>query len=194
VTTADGTALDADLVVLAAGAWTDRLLALAGVAPIGLTPYRRTIAIARIPPGAPVRHDDPFVVSVADRWYAKPEGQHLLVSPSEETPQEPGDARPDDLDVALALERVAEVTTLALRSVVTAWAGQRTFAPDRTLVVGDRPEHPGLHVFAGQGGSGIETAPAAAALAAAMILGEQTPADLRRHDVEAARYSIRRIL
>ncbi|HEY2220525.1 FAD-dependent oxidoreductase [Actinomycetospora sp.] len=194
VTTADGTALDADLVVLAAGAWTDRLLALAGAAPIGLTPYRRTIAIARIPPGAPVRHDDPFVVSVAERWYAKPEGQHLLVSPSEETPQEPGDARPDDLDVALALERVAEVTTLALRSVVTAWAGQRTFAPDRTLVVGDRPEHPGLHVFAGQGGSGIETAPAAAALAAAMILGEQTPADLRRHDVEAARYSIRRIL
>jgi D-arginine dehydrogenase len=194
VTIADGTTVDTDLVVIAAGAWTDRLLALAGTPPIGLTPYRRTIAIARIPSGAPVRPDDPFVCAVDESWYAKPEGQHLLVSPSEETPQEPGDARPDELDVATAIERVNAVTTLDLRSVVTSWAGQRTFAPDRVLVVGDRPEHPGLHVVAGQGGSGIETAPAAAALAAAMILGEDTPADLRRHDVEAARYSIRRIL
>jgi D-arginine dehydrogenase len=194
VTTADGTAIDTDRVVLAAGAWTDRLLALAGAPPIGLTPYRRTIAIVRIPPGAPVRPDDPFVCAVGETWYAKPEGQHLLVSPSEETPQEAGDAKPDELDVALALERVNAVTTLELRSVVTTWAGQRTFAPDRVLVVGDRPEHPGLGVFAGQGGSGIETAPAAAALAAASILGEDTPADLRRHGVEAARYSIRRII
>ena len=189
-----GDSLDTDLVVVAAGAWTDRLLALAGATPVGLTAYRRTIAIARIPPGAPVRPDDPFAVSAGDHWYAKPEGQHLLVSPSEETPQEPGDARPDELDVALALERVNEVTTLALRSVVTTWAGQRTFAPDRTLVVGDRPEHPGLHVFAGQGGSGIETAPAAAALAASLILGVETPADLRRHDVRAADYDVRRMI
>jgi D-arginine dehydrogenase len=194
VTTADGTALDTDLVVLAAGAWTDRLLTLAHASPIGLIPYRRTIAIVRIPPGAPVHPDDPFAVSAADSWYAKPEGQHLLVSPSEETPQDPGDAKPDDLDVALAIERVNAVTTLGLRSVVTAWAGQRTFAPDRALVVGDRPEHPGLYVFAGQGGSGIETAPAAAALATATILGRDLPADLRRHGVEAAHYSVRRIL
>jgi D-arginine dehydrogenase len=206
---ADPATVDADLVVVAAGAWTDRLLALAGAAPIGLTAYRRTIAIARIPPGAPVRPDDPFAVSAGDHWYAKPEGQHLLVSPSEETPQEPGDARPDELDVAVALERVNAVTTLALRSVVTTWAGQRTFAPDRALVVGDRPEHPGLHVFAGQGGSGIETAPAAAALAASVVLADRspvdrtpvdgmpvdgTPADLRRHGVRADHYSIRRVL
>jgi D-arginine dehydrogenase len=194
VTAGDGVTVDTDLVVLAAGAWTDRLLALAGAAPVGLTAYRRTIAVARIPPGAPVRPDDPFAVSAGDHWYAKPEGQHLLVSPSEETPQEPGDARHDELDVALALERVNAVTTLALRSVVTAWAGQRTFAPDRALVVGDRSEHPGLHVFAGQGGSGIETAPAAAALAASMILGTQAPTDLRRHGVRAADYDVRRIL
>ncbi len=186
--------LDTDLVVVAAGAWTDRVLALAGAPPIGLTAYRRTIAIVRIPPGAPVRPEDPFVCAVGETWYAKPEGRHLLVSPSEETPQEPGDARPDELDVALALERVNEVTTLGLRSVVTTWAGQRTFAPDRALVVGDRPDQPGLHVFAGQGGSGIETAPAAAALAAATVLGEEIPADLRRHGVRAAHYAIRRVL
>ncbi|WP_433781681.1 NAD(P)/FAD-dependent oxidoreductase [Actinomycetospora sp. CA-101289] len=170
--------VDTDLVVLAAGAWTDRLLALAGAAPLGLRPLRRTIAIARIPDGAPVRRDDPFAVSAGERWYAKPEGEHLLVSPSEETPADPGDPRPDELDVATALERVNAVTTLGLRSVVTSWTGLRTFAPDRALVLGDRPEHPGLHLFAGQGGSGIETAPAAAALAAAVVRGQDPPADV----------------
>ncbi|MCD2190049.1 NAD(P)/FAD-dependent oxidoreductase [Actinomycetospora soli] len=180
--------IDTDLVVLAAGAWTDRLLVLAGAAPLGLQAYRRTIAIVR----AQVRPDDPFAVSAADAWYAKPEAAGLLISPSEETPQEPGDARPDELDVALALERVDAVTTLGLRSVVTSRAGQRTFAPDRTLVVGERA--PGLAVVAGQGGSGIETAPAAAALAAAVLLGRDVPADLRRHGVEPAAYHPDRLL
>ena len=170
--------VDTDTVVLAAGAWTDRLLTLAGAAPIGLRPLRRTIAIARVPDGAPVRRDDPFAVSVGEHWYAKPEGEYLLISPSEETPAEPGDPRPEELDVARALEAVNDVTTLGLRSVVTSWTGLRTFAPDRSLVIGDRPEHPGLHLFAGQGGSGIETAPAAAVLAAAVITGADPPADV----------------
>ncbi|MHC1561638.1 NAD(P)/FAD-dependent oxidoreductase [Actinomycetospora sp. C-140] len=170
--------IDTDEVVLAAGAWTDRLLALAGAAPVGLRPLRRTIAVARIPEGAPVRRDDPFVVSAGERWYVKPEGEHLLVSPSEETPAEPGDPRPDELDVASALENVNAVTTLGLRSVVTSWTGLRSFVADRALVIGDRPEHPGLHLFAGQGGSGIETAPAAAELAAAVIRGHAPPADV----------------
>jgi D-arginine dehydrogenase len=189
--------VDADLVVLAAGAWTDRLLALAGAAPLGLRPLRRTIAIARVPDGAPVRRDDPFVVSAGERWYAKPEGEHLLVSPSEETPDDPGDPRPDELDVASALERVNAVTTLGLRSVVTSWTGLRTFAPDRALVVGDRPDHRGLHLFAGQGGSGIETAPAAAALAAAVIRGQDPPADvataLAEHGVDVGAVLARRL-
>ncbi|MEJ2865835.1 NAD(P)/FAD-dependent oxidoreductase [Actinomycetospora flava] len=172
--------LDTDTVVLAAGAWTDRLLTLAGADPVGLRPLRRTIAIVRVPDGAPVRRDDPFAVSAGERWYAKPEGEHLLVSPSEETPAEPGDPRPDELDIARALESVNAVTTLGLRSVATSWTGLRTFAPDRALVVGDRPEHPGLHLFAGQGGSGIETAPAAAALAAAVIRGDGPPEDVVR--------------
>ncbi|MEJ2871667.1 FAD-dependent oxidoreductase [Actinomycetospora sp. OC33-EN08] len=180
--------LDTDLVVLAAGAWTDRLLALAGAPTLGLQAMRRTIAIVR----AEVRPDDPFAVGVGETWYAKPEGRYLLISPSEETPQEPGDARPDELDVALAIERVNVVTTLGIRSVVTSWAGQRTFAPDRTLVVGERA--PGLAVVAGQGGSGIETAPAAAALAAAVLVDRSMPDDLRRHGVQAAAYSPERLL
>lgn len=157
----------AGAVVLAAGAWTDQLLALAGADPIGLRPLRRTIAVVRVPSGAPIRRDDPFVVSAGDHWYAKPEGEFLLVSPSEETPAEPGDPRPDELDVAIALERVNAVTTLGLRSVATSWTGLRTFAPDRLPV--RREALPGLWVFAGQGGYGIESSPAAArAMAAAM--------------------------
>ncbi len=168
--------VDAGVVVLAAGAWTDRLLVLAGQGPVGVRPLRRTIAITRVPADAPVRRDDPFVISATERWYAKPEGEYLLVSPSEETPADPGDPRPDELDVALALERVNAVTVLGLRSVVTSWTGLRTFAPDRLLLVGARA--PGLHLFAGQGGSGIESAPAAAALAASAVRGEDPPADV----------------
>ena len=173
--------VDTHAVVVAAGAWSDQVLALAGIDPIGFTALRRTIAVARIPEGAPVRRDDPFVVAADGSFYAKPEGEYLLVSPSEENPAEPGDPRPDELDVALALERVNAATTLGLRSVVTSWTGLRTFAPDRTLVLGDRPAHPGLHLFAGQGGSGVETAPAAAALAASVVRGEAPPDDVARH-------------
>ena len=113
-----------------------------------------------------------------DRWYFKPDGPHLLVSPADETPAEPGDARPDELDVAVAVERVEAVTRLGLRSVVTSWAGLRTFVPDRAPVVGAVPEHPGFWFVAGQGGSGIETAPALSALAAAVITGTAVPPDV----------------
>src|SRR6185503_4496783 len=111
---------------------------------------------------------------------------HLLVSPADETPAEPGDARPRDLDVALALERVEEVTGLGLRSVVTSWAGLRTFVPDRRPVVGALPDHPGFWFVAGQGGSGIETAPALSALAAALVTGSAPPADVPVDPAELA--------
>jgi len=161
-------------VVNAAGAWADHIATLAGVPRAGLQPYRRTVAISpcAVPPGMPM------VIDAAERFYAKPEGDCLLLSPSDETPVEPGDARPDELDVALALERAEEALHLGLRSVRTAWAGLRTFAPDRDPVVGARPEHPGFHFFAGQGGSGIESAPALAALGAAVVAGRAVPADI----------------
>jgi D-arginine dehydrogenase len=91
------------------------------------------------------------------------------VSPADETPSEPCDARADDLAVALALDRVNAATTLDLRSVATAWAGLRTFAPDRNPVVGPDPLEPSLHWLAGQGGFGIQTAPALAVLAASLV-------------------------
>ncbi|MEQ3553232.1 FAD-binding oxidoreductase [Pseudonocardia nematodicida] len=181
VRTADGRRVRAAAVVDAAGAWADELAALAGVPRVGLTAYRRTIAacpvpdLARLRPGgAPL----PMVVDAGERWYVKAEPDSVLVSPGDETPQPPGDARPDELDVALALERVNEATTFGLRSVRTAWAGLRTFAPDRLPVLGEWPGHPGFHLVAGQGGSGIESSPAMAALAAAVILGRTMPADI----------------
>jgi D-arginine dehydrogenase len=172
---ADGTVVHAGEVVDAAGAWADVVADAAGVPRIGLTPLRRTIAVARVPDPARLRPPGrgllPMACEAADRWYFKADGTNLLVSPADETPTAPGDARPDELDVALALERVEEVTGLGLRSVVTSWAGLRSFVPDRRPVVGAWPDHPGFWFVAGQGGSGIETAPALSALAAAVITG-----------------------
>ncbi len=167
---AGGEELRADVVVDAAGAWADRVAALAGVPPLGLRAHRRTIAMARVPDPARTR-GGPMVVDPGERWYFKAEGDDLLVSRGDETPVDPGDARPDPADVALALERVEAVTGLGLRSVRTAWAGLRSFVPDRLPVVGARPGYPGFVFVAGQGGSGIETAPALAVLAAEVVHG-----------------------
>jgi D-arginine dehydrogenase len=174
--------IDVAEVVDAAGAWADVVAGLAGVPRIGLTPYRRTIAVVRVPDPALLRGPDgarlPMVVDTPERFYFKQEGDGLLVSPADETPVEPHDVRPDELDVATALERAEEVTGLGLRSVRTAWAGLRSFVPDRLPVVGAWPEHPGFWFCAGQGGSGIETAPALAAFAAAVVTGGPLPADV----------------
>lgn len=157
----------AGIVVNAAGAWVDELAELAKVPPIGLQPMRRTIALAH----ADVDPAWPLVADAADRFYFRPESGHLLISPADETPSEPCDAKPDDLDVAIALERVNAVTTLGLRSVHTAWAGLRSFVADRSPVVGAWPDHPGFVFFAGQGGYGIQMAPALARTGAEVVLG-----------------------
>jgi D-arginine dehydrogenase len=171
--------IDAADVVDAAGAWADVVAALAGVPRIGLTPLRRTIALARVPdPGRLRGGRAPMVVDARERFYFKPEGDGLLVSPADETPVEPHDVRPDELDVAAGLERVEAVTGLGLRSVRTAWAGLRSFVPDRRPVLGAWPEHPGFWFCAAQGGSGIESAPALAAYAAAVVTGAALPADV----------------
>jgi D-arginine dehydrogenase len=164
----------ATAVVNAAGAWADRVAAGLGVAPIGVRPMRRTAAVAR---AEAVDRAWPIVADVGETFYFRPEGGGVLVSPADETPSEPCDARPADLDVALALERVNEATTLGLRSVVTAWAGLRTFAADRNPVAGADPAAPGLWWLAGQGGYGIQMAPALARLAAADLLGTEVVPD-----------------
>src|SRR5919107_1294796 len=177
-----GDVLHAGEVVDAAGAWVDAVAALAGVPRIGLTPLLRTAAVVRVPDPQRLRPTRggpmPMACDAADRGYTKADGPNLLVSPADETPTEPGDARPDELDVALAVERVEEATGLGLRSVVTSWAGLRSFVPDRSPVVGAWPDQPGFWFVAGQGGSGIETAPALSAVAAAVVTGTAPPSDV----------------
>jgi D-arginine dehydrogenase len=160
-----------EVVVNAAGAWADQVALTLGAEPIGLKPLRRTAAVARASDVDPAW---PLVADVGETFYFRPEGANILLSPADEIPSEPGDARPDEIDVALALERVNEATTLRLRSVVTAWAGLRTFTADRNPVAGPDPAREGLFWLAGQGGYGIQMAPALAKLAAGAVLGEST--------------------
>ncbi len=185
--------IEAADVVDAAGAWADVVAGLAGVPRIGLTPYRRTIALARVPDPARLRGPDgllPMVVEAREQFYFKPEGNGLLLSPADETPVEPHDVRPDELDVAAGLEIVESVTGLGLRSISASWAGLRSFVPDRRPVVGAWPEHPGFWFCAGQGGFGIETAPALSAFAAAVVTGEPAPPDV---PLERAAFAPRRL-
>lgn len=160
------------IVVNAAGAWADEVARRAGIAPLGCTAFRRTAAIAATSSDV---SSWPLVMDIASRYYLEPEAGGVLVSPADETASEPCDARPDELDVALALERAAAASGLPLRSVRSAWAGLRTFAPDRAPVLGEEPGVPGFWWSAGQGGAGIKTAPAMGSLLAAMASGAALP-------------------
>jgi D-arginine dehydrogenase len=161
------------IVADAAGAWADRVAGLAGAAPVALQPYRRTLTQLRVAPPAPA--DLPLVVDARERFYFKPEaGGRLWLSPHDETASEPCDCAPEELDVALAIDRLEQVVDWRLERVERSWAGLRTFAPDRRPVYGFDPKVPGFFWCAGQGGFGIQTAPAAARLAAALLL-ERNP-------------------
>ncbi|WP_238367589.1 NAD(P)/FAD-dependent oxidoreductase [Mesobacterium pallidum] len=166
----------ADVIVNAAGAWADEVAALAGARRIGLQPYRRSMA--RIP--APGGHDVsrwPFMDGVDDAWYAKPDAGALLVSPSEEDPVPPQDAWADDMVLAEGLARYEEAVTEPVTRMLANWAGLRTFAPDRTLVIGPDAHVPGFIWCAGQGGYGFQTAVAASRLVAAHVLGHAPDLD-----------------
>lgn len=173
---ADGDAIECADVVLAAGAWCDQLAVQAGARPLGLRPLRRTIAIC--PPAVATDPAWPLVGDVDHTYYWRVEGPNILCSPADETPTEPCDARPEELDVALALERANASARLGLRSVLTTWAGIRTFAPDRCPVVGEDPRCPGLWWVAGQGGYGIQMAPAVARTLASLLRGAGLPEDV----------------
>lgn len=169
--------IEAPVVVNAAGAWTDVIATLAGLPPVGLTPLRRTIAILPAPAG--YRIDSwPLVVDVAERWYAKPEAGRLLVSPADEDPVEPHDAYVDDMALAEGLQRFQDSVVIPVTRVERSWAGLRTFAPDRTPVVGFDPAAEGFFWLAGQGGYGIQTSPAMSAMAASLIRGDAPPLGL----------------
>lgn len=166
----DGRELHSRILVDAAGAWADDVARRAGVHPLGITPFRRTIAQLRVVPQA--RDDLPLVLDIAERFYFKPEAGRLWLSPHDETPSLPCDAAPEEIDVATAIARMEEVVDWQVDRVEHRWAGLRSFAPDRLPVFGFASEAPQFFWFAGQGGFGIQTAPAAADLAARLLLGE----------------------
>ncbi|MCZ7533076.1 MAG: FAD-binding oxidoreductase [Acidimicrobiia bacterium] len=165
----------ADVVVNAAGAWGDRIAAMAGVAPLGLIPLARSVFTCD--PGQDPQAW-PMIVDARERWYLKPEGPHLLGSGASEIPSEPMDARVDERDVALGIEKVTTASTLNIRSVKNTWAGLRTFAPDRIPVAGFDPDHPGFFWLVGQGGYGIMTSPALGALAGCLVRSLAIPEEL----------------
>ena len=165
----------APVVINAAGAWGDVVAASAGVEPIGLRPMRRT---AFMVPGSEDYTGWPMVVDADQRFYFKPDGVQLLCSLAEEMPSEPADPRPRMEDVALAIERINEATTLDISVVNSEWTGLRTFAPDRELVIGEEPTAPGFFWLVGQGGVGIQTSPAYGSLLASLVTGEEMAPDL----------------
>jgi len=187
--TAGDQVYQATVLVNAAGAWADRIAEMAGVRPIGIQPLiRNMVQIETDPPSSP---DMPLVVGLDGSFYFKPEaGGSYWLSPHDETPSPPGDVAPDELSVALAIDRFEKVLDVPVKRVTRRWAGLRSFAPDRLPVIGYDSAVEDFFWFAGQGGFGIQTAPAASKLARAVLLG-QAPDEMLRH-IDASRYSTSR--
>lgn len=181
--------IKAKVLVNAAGAWGDRVAELANLAPIGLQAMRRTMVQLRVDP--PADPGLPLVIDALGRFYFKPEsGGRVWLSPHDETPCDPCDSAPEEYDIALAIHRLEGVVDWRIERVEHSWAGLRTFAPDRLPVYGFAPDADGFFWFVGQGGFGIQTAPAAAKLAAALVLGCQ--ADDLVSDIDPSPYSPQR--
>ena len=182
----------AAVIVNAAGAWADEIAHLAGVAPLGIEPLRRTACLVQPPAGLAV-DGWPMVMDIDEQFYFKPDAGKLLVSPADETPSPPCDAQPEDLDVAIAVDRFEQATTVTVGRVTHSWAGLRTFVADRSPVAGFEPAQEGFFWLVGQGGYGIQTAPALSRLAAALLRGATPPADILAHGVSAQALSPSRL-
>ena len=176
VATDRGARFTCGTLVNAAGAWADAVAELAGVPPLGLTPLRRTIITFDAPPGTDVARL-PFAKTVGDELYFAPESGRLFASPMDEVPSDPCDAQPDEYEVALAAFRMEERTCVEVRRIHSRWAGLRTFAPDRHPVAGFAPQAPGFFWLAGQGGFGLQTSPAMAAIAESLVAGSAWPVE-----------------
>ncbi len=179
-----------DVVVNASGAWGDRLANLAGIAGVELVPKRRTAVLLRCDHPGVARW--PIVHEIESAFYFKPDAGRLLLSPADQTPSEPCDARPEETDVAIAIERFERATNLSVTRVEHRWAGLRSFVSDSLPVVGFDPDAPGFFWLVGQGGFGIQTAPSMARLSAALVRGEDVPDDLRAHGLSSAMFRPRR--
>src|SRR6185312_4919141 len=173
----DGEPIAAANIVNASGAWADVLAGLAGAKPVGLVPKRRTAFTFDSPAGLAIDHL-PMAIDFDETFYFKPEVGQFLASPADETPSPPCDAQPEEMDIAIAVDRIETATTLQIRRIKNKWAGLRSFVADKNLVVGYDNAIPGFFWLAGQGGYGIQTGAAAGRLATSLALGQGLPADI----------------
>lgn len=181
----------APLLVNAAGAWVDQVAALAGVAPIGIEPRRRS-AFLFTPPEGLATADWPLVIDADESFYFKPDAGLLLGSPANADPVEPQDVQPEELDIALGIHRIEQATTLRIRRPKRTWAGLRSFVANGDLVGGFAPDAPGFFWVAAQGGYGIQTSPAMGEACACIAQGRPLPAVLTDAGISAAILAPRR--
>ena len=179
-----------DAVVNAAGAWGDEVAELAGVAHVGLVPKRRTAMLIRCGTADVTRW--PMVHEIESEFYFKPDAGRLLLSPADQAPSAPCDAQPEEIDVAVAIERFEGATTMVVDRIEHRWAGLRSFLPDSLPAVGFDDAAPGFFWLVGQGGFGIQTSPTMGRLSAALIRGQDIPSDLRERGLSAALFAPRR--
>ncbi len=175
----------APVVVNAAGAWCDVVAEMAGARPIGLVPKRRTAFIFDAPEGTNP-NDWPLMADIDEGFYIKPDSGRLLGSPADETPMPPQDIQPDELDIAIAVDRIEKATTVKVTRILNKWAGLRSFVADKTLVAGFDSELDGFFWLAGQGGYGIQTAPAMSAITAALASCGEIPGYVTERGVSAS--------
>jgi D-arginine dehydrogenase len=183
----------ASTLVNAAGAWADEIAKQVAVAPLGLTPRKRTAILVDVSANFDAGQW-PLVVDIDEQFYFKPDAGLLLLSPADETLSQPLDVWADELDIAIAIERVTAATNLDIRRVKHSWAGLRNFVADRSPVAGFADADPDFFWLAGQGGYGIQTAPALARAAAAILRGDGFPTDLIDHGLSADMLSPHRLL
>ncbi|HEY7901054.1 MAG TPA: FAD-dependent oxidoreductase [Caulobacteraceae bacterium] len=185
---ADGRTMTATTLINAAGAWGDAVAQLAGAAPIGLVPKRRTVILVD-PPAAESVAGWPTVVGAAEDFYFKPQSGLILASPCDETPSAAVDAAPEEWDIAVAVERLQTAADIPVRRIAQSWAGLRTFTADHIQAFGFDTGVEDFFWFAGQGGFGMQTAPAAARLGAALALRRPAPSDLMDRGVAASDFA-----
>lgn len=179
---------EATTTVNAAGAWADTIAKMAGLQPLSIQPYRRTVVQLQVSPAASA--DLPLVVGLDGSFYFKPEaGGRLWLSPHDEIQTPPCDAAPEELDVAMAIARFEEVVDWKIERLERKWAGLRSFAPDRKPVIGRDGAVDSFFWLAGQGGFGIQTAPAVAKLAGDLLLERKTDPDLPINQYDPSRFA-----
>jgi len=183
---------EAPVIVNAAGAWADVVAGLAGIAPVGLVPKRRSVITFAAPDGLTLP-DTPLTIDIDEQFYFKSDAGVIMASPADETASAPCDAQPEELDIAIAADRIEKATVLQVRRILSKWAGLRSFVADKTPVVGFDDQVDGFFWLAGQGGYGIQTAPAMARAAAGLLLTGALPPDVLGAGLPAQALAVTRL-